>query len=53
MLRYSFVRSFAASAFGFRGHASQISNLLAAPVPFPYFHVVKLLLVVTLAMVRR
>jgi len=43
--------NFVDNAFRFRGHASQVSNLLAAPVPFPYFHVVKLMLVVTLTLV--
>ena len=44
---------FERAAFSFRSHASAVHTMLAAPVPFPYFHVVKLLLVVTLAMVRR
>jgi hypothetical protein len=37
-------------AFSFRTGAGFIVSQLAAPVPFPYFHVVKLLLLVTLTM---
>jgi len=44
-------RGFEGTAFTFRGHSSNITNLLRAPVPFAYFHVVKVLLMVTLLMV--
>ncbi|KAL1507731.1 hypothetical protein AB1Y20_007344 [Prymnesium parvum] len=35
-------------ALKFRGHTSQIINHLKQPVPFPYFHVLNLMLVVAL-----
>ncbi|KAL1506980.1 hypothetical protein AB1Y20_007844 [Prymnesium parvum] len=38
-------------AFAFRGHCGQITNLLKQPVPFPYFHVLNLMIVVTLTLV--
>jgi len=38
-------------AFAFRGHCGQITNLLKQPVPFPYFHVLNLMIVVTLTVV--
>jgi len=38
-------------AFTFRGHCGQISNWLKQPVPFPYFHVLTLLLVLDLLLI--
>ena len=38
-------------AFAFRGHCGQIHNLLQQPVPFPYFHILNLMLVITLTIV--
>ena len=34
--------------FSFRGHCGQIVNLLKQPVPFPYFHLLNLMLLVQL-----
>jgi len=42
---------FQACAFRLRGHMNTIVNLLKQPVPFPYFHVLKLLLLVGLFIV--
>ena len=36
--------------FKFRGHCGQIINLLKEPVPFPYFHLLNLMLVIQLAL---
>lgn len=38
-------------AFRFRGHSSATFNLLNAPVPFAYFHVLKLLLLLSLLII--
>jgi len=38
-------------AFAFRGHCGQITNLLKQPVPFPYFHVLNFMIVITLTIV--
>jgi predicted membrane chloride channel (bestrophin family) len=35
-------------AFSFRGHCGQIVNLLKQPVPFPYFHLLNIMLLVQL-----
>ena len=35
-------------AFSFRGHCGQIVNLLKQPVPFPYFHLLNVMLLVQL-----
>mmetsp|Transcript_11476 Transcript_11476/g.30264 ORF Transcript_11476/g.30264 Transcript_11476/m.30264 type:complete len:322 (+) Transcript_11476:248-1213(+) len=35
-------------AYKLRGHLGQIVNLLEQPVPFPYFHVLKVLLIICL-----
>jgi len=44
-------RGFEDTAFKFRGSSAAVINLLKAPVPFAYFHVVKVLIMVTLVMV--
>jgi predicted membrane chloride channel (bestrophin family) len=36
------------AAFGFRGHCGQIVNLLKQPVPFPYFHLLNVMLMINL-----
>ena len=38
-------------AFEFRGHCGQIINLLKQPVPFPYFHLLSMMLLIQLLMV--
>jgi len=38
-------------AFAFRGHCGQIVNLLKQPVPFPYFHLLSLMLILPLIIV--
>jgi len=38
-------------AFAFRGHCGQITNWLKQPVPFPYFHVLTVLLVIDLMLI--
>lgn len=35
-------------AFAFRGHCGQIVNLLKEPVPFPYFHLLSIMLTIQL-----
>ena len=42
---------FERAAFSFRSNANAVHSLLAAPVPFPYFHVVKVMLVITLVVI--
>jgi len=37
--------------FTFRGHCGQINNWLKQPVPFPYFHVLTLLLVLDMSLI--
>lgn len=37
-------------AFKFRGHCGQIINLLKEPVPFPYFHLLNVMLVTQLSL---
>ena len=37
--------------FGLRGHCGQMSNWMKQPVPFPYFHVLTLLLVIDLFLI--
>jgi hypothetical protein len=39
---------FREAAFKFRGHCGQIVNLLKQPVPFPYFHLLNVILVAQL-----
>jgi len=39
------LQNFRELAFAFRGHCGQITNGLAMPVPFPYFHSLTLMLV--------
>ena len=36
------------AAFKFRGHCGQIAAMLKQPVPFPYFHLLNLMLVINL-----
>lgn len=38
-------------AFVFRGHCGQITNWLAQPVPFPYFHVLTVLLILDMLLI--
>jgi len=38
-------------AFAFRGHCGQIVNLLKQPVPFPYFHILNLMIILNLTIV--
>ena len=38
-------------AFQFRGHCGQIVNLLKQPVPFPYFHLLSMMLLIQLLMI--
>ena len=38
-------------AFTFRGHCGEISNWMNQPVPYPYFHILSLLLVLDLCLI--
>jgi len=40
--------SFERTAFGFRGQSGQTHALMAQPVPYPYFHALKLMLLIAL-----
>jgi len=42
---------FRQQAFDFRGHCGQITNWLKQPVPFPYFHVLSLFMLLDLVVV--
>jgi predicted membrane chloride channel (bestrophin family) len=44
-------RHFQGCAFEIRGHMSQIINQLKQPVPWPYFHLLNLMVLVTLTLV--
>ena len=43
-------QDFESAVFAFLQHSSAITSLLAAPVPYPYFHVVKVMLLIALTM---
>ena len=40
--------SFESHAFAFRGHCGQTNAMMASPVPYPYFHALKILLLLSL-----
>jgi len=39
------------AAFGFRGHCGQIVSMLKQPVPFPYFHLLNVMLFINLSFI--
>ena len=43
------IAPFQAQAFALRKHCAEMKNMLAQPVPFPYFHVINFMLSVNLA----
>ena len=45
------IDSFERVAFAFKSHAGVVSNLLRQPVPLPYFHLMHLLLLLTLILI--
>ena len=45
------IAPFQAQAFALRKHCAEMKNMLAQPVPFPYFHVINFMLSVNLVLV--
>ena len=43
--------TFRDQAYAFRGHCGQVTNWLSQPVPFPYYHVLNLMLVLNLGLI--